>query len=199
MSFATPKIYQLKNIDEVITYCKSIDTNDREGVVIQDSNFNRVKIKTDHYISLFFLKGDDHFSDERVLSSIKQGSIDDALAAWPEIRPRTEEIIAEWAGFKNSVAGLCEKASKYFQQCRRDFADDPKKAKKQYAMTVLEKYQPFSSFLFEAVKENADLESLYNKINYKELKSYWIPALEPAAEAGGITSIMPGFRQESLE
>ena len=27
---------KFKNIDEVIEYCKSIDTNDREGVVIQD-------------------------------------------------------------------------------------------------------------------------------------------------------------------
>jgi hypothetical protein len=106
MSFDTPKIFPLKNIDEVIAYCKSVETNDREGVVVQDGNFNRIKIKTDHYRSLFFLKGDDHFSDSKIFAAILQGSIDDALAAWPEIRPRTEEIIAEWVGFRNSVAGL---------------------------------------------------------------------------------------------
>jgi len=180
LSFATPQIYPLKNIDEVIAYCKSVDTNDREGVVVQDGNFNRVKIKSDHYRSLFFLKGEDHFSDTRIFDSIRQESIDDALVAWPEIRPRTEEIIAEWLGFKNSVKGLCEKAADYYRQCKQDCADDPKEAKKRYAMFVLETYKPFSSFLFEAVKDNPDLESLYNKIDYKDLKSIWIPAVESA-------------------
>ena len=180
MSFATPKVYPLKSIDEVIDYCRSIDSNDREGVVVQDGNFNRVKIKSDHYRSLFFLKGEDHFSDERVFTAIKQESIDDALAAWPEIRPRTEEIIAEWVGFKNAVENLCEKARGYYQKCREDAEGDPKAAKKRYAFYVLEKYNPLSSFLFEAIKEDADLETNYNKIDYKELKKFWIPAAESA-------------------
>ncbi|MDR0444012.1 MAG: hypothetical protein LBH44_11470 [Treponema sp.] len=178
MTFATPKIYPLKNIDEVIALCKSIDTNDREGVVVQDGNFNRIKIKTDHYRSLFFLKGEDHFSNERIFMAIKQGSIDDALAAWPEIRPKTEEIIAEWVGFRNNVANLCEKAAAHYNQCKQDCTDNPKEAKKRYAMFVLTQYKPISSFLFETIKEDADLETLYNKIEYKELKSHWIPAVE---------------------
>jgi hypothetical protein len=148
MSFATPQIYQLKNIDEVIAYCQSVDTNDREGVVVQDGNFNRIKIKTDHYRSLFLLKGEDHFSDARVFAAIMQGSIDDALAAWPEIRPRTEEIIAEWVKFRNDVGGLCEKAQAYYQRCKQDSADNPKEAKKRFAMFVMTKYKPLSSFLF---------------------------------------------------
>jgi hypothetical protein len=178
MSFPTPQIYPLKNIDEVIDHCKTVDSIDREGVVVQDGNFNRIKIKTEHYLSLFFLKGDDHFSDERVFAAIKQGSIDDALAAWPEIRPRTEEITAEWAGFRTAVAGFCEKAAAYYRECKEGSPDDPKEAKKRYAAFVLSNYKPISSFLFETVKEDADLEWFYDKIEYRELKSYWIPAVE---------------------
>jgi hypothetical protein len=173
-------VYPFKNLDEVIAYCRSIDTNDREGVVVQDRNFNRIKIKTDHYRSLSFLKGEDHFSDERIFEAIKQESIDDALAAWPEIRPRMEEIIAEWVGFRKAVEALCEKASAYYQECKRDCADDPKEAKKRYAMFVLEKYKILSTFLFDAIKENADPEHIFQRIEYKELKSYWIPAVESA-------------------
>jgi len=180
LSFATPQIYPLKNIDEVIAYCQSMDSNDREGVVVQDENFNRIKIKSDHYRSLFLLKGEDHFSDERIFASIKQESIDDALVAWPEIRPRTEEIGSEWFNFKNAVAGICKKADAYYQNCKKDFADDPKEAKKRYALFVMDKYKLLSSFLFEAIKDNADLEPLFNKIEYKELKNYWIPAVESA-------------------
>jgi hypothetical protein len=55
---------------------------------------------------------------------------------------------------------------------------DAKLAKKQYALFVLENYKPFSAFLFETIKENGSIDSLYNKIEYRELKSYWIPALE---------------------
>jgi hypothetical protein len=178
LSFATPQVYPLKSLDEVIAYCQSIDSNDREGVVVQDENFNRIKIKSDHYRSLFFLKGEDHFSDVRLFEAIKLESIDDALAAWPEIRPRTEEIIAEWLGFKNAVSALCEKASAHYRDCQRDCADDPKEAKKRYAMFVLESHKPLSTFLFEAIKENPNLEQIYQKIEYKELKSYWIPAVE---------------------
>ena len=177
ITFATPQIFSFKSIDEVNAYCQAVDTDDREGVVIQDAYFNRIKVKTEHYRSLFYLKGEDHFSDERIFFAIKQGSIDDAAAAWPEIRPRTDEITAEWIGFRNSIAALCKKAKDFYQQCRQENAD-PKTAKKYYAMYVLDKCQPVSSFLFEAIKENADLETLYNKIEYRELKNYWIPAVE---------------------
>jgi hypothetical protein len=180
LSFETPQVYPLKNIDEVITYCRSVNTNDREGVVVQDANFNRIKLKTDHYRSLFFLKGEDHFTDEKIFISIKQESIDDALVAWPEIRPRAEEIMAEWVDFKKNVADLCKKVENYFQQCKHDCINDPKEAKKRYAMYVLSQYQPLSSFLFETIKENADLESLYKKIEYKELRQFWIPAIDAA-------------------
>ena len=177
ISLETPKIYQFKNVQEIIDYCKATDTNDREGVVVQDANFNRVKFKTEHYVSLSHLKGDDHFSDSRIFEAIVQGSIDDALAAWPEINQRTEEITKEWIDFRNAVSALCKKAAGIYQTCMTDYPD-PKESKKHYAMIVMGKYQPFSSFLFETIKENADIEKLFNKIEYKELKSHWIPAIE---------------------
>jgi len=182
MNFETPKIFSFKNINEVIAYCQSVDTNDREGVVIQDGNFNRLKIKTEHYRSLFYLKGDDHFSNERIFSAIKQGSIDDALAAWPEIKSKTEEIIAEWVAFRNTVIALCKKATEHYLDCQKSCIDDQKEAKKRFAMFVLDKYKPISSFMFEAIKENADIDTLFNKIEYKEFMRFWIPTVESIRE-----------------
>jgi len=176
LSFETPKIYQLNSIDEVIEYCNSVDTNDREGVVIQDAHFNRIKIKTEHYRSLHILKGEGHFTDSQLFNSIKQGSIDDAVAAWPEIRQRTEEITAEWISFRRAVAELCKKGTAYYQEIQKESAD-PKEAKKRYAMFVMAQYKTFSSFLFEAVKEKSDdesLERIFDKIDYKELKGFWL-------------------------
>ena len=178
MSFATPQIFRFKNINEVIDYCHSADNKDQEGFVIQDGNFNRIKLKTDHYRSLFFMKGEDHFSDSRIFDAIKLGSIDDALAAWPEIGPKTEEITAEWIGFRNTINGFCKDAAEYYKDCRKNYADDQKEAKKRYAMFVMGKYKPVSTFLFEAIKENADLETIFNKIEYKELKQFWIPTVQ---------------------
>jgi len=185
LTFDTPKIYPLKNIDDVINYCKSIDTNDREGVVVQDGNFNRIKIKSEHYRNLSALKGDDHFSDERLFGAIKEEWIDDALAAWPEIKARTDEIIGEWVDFRRRATLLCKKAAEFYQKCKLEFPDDPKESKKRYALVVMGKYKPFSTFLFEAVKENGDIEPVFNKIEYKELKSHWIPAMESAEQEGG--------------
>jgi hypothetical protein len=178
LTFDTPKIFHFKNIDEILKYCEVIDSNDVEGVVVQDRNFNRIKLKTDHYRSLFYLKGEDHFSDERLFLAIRQGSIDDALVAWPELQPRTDEITAEWIAFRNTVNAICRKAQQHYQTCRQEYPDDPKESKKRYAMYVMSKYQGISSFLFETVKENSDLERLFDKIEYKELKSHWIPLIE---------------------
>jgi len=182
LTFDTPKIHPLKNIDEVIAHCKAIDTNDREGVVVQDGNFNRVKIKSEHYRSLSSLKGEDHFSDEKLFTAIKEEWIDDALAAWPEIKKRSDEIIAEWVDFRHKVTSLCKKAESFYQTCKNEFPDDPKEAKKRYALVVMGKYKPFSTFLFETVKENGDIEHDFNKIEYKELRSYWMPAMESVGQ-----------------
>ena len=186
LTFDTPRIFEFKNIDQILKWAEVNDSADTEGVVVHDDNFNRVKIKTEHYRSLFYLKGDDHFSDSRIFDSIKQGSIDDALAAWPEIIPRTEEIIAEWKNFRETVNNFCKKAAEYYDGCYKECESMPnglKEAKKRYASFVMEKYQPISSFLFEAIKSNcirgdAGLEKIFDKIDYKELKRYWIPLME---------------------
>jgi len=185
LTFDTPKIFPLKNIDDVIAYCKSIDTNDHEGVVVQDGNFNRIKIKSEHYRNLSALKGDDHFTDERLFRAIKEEWIDDALAAWPEIKARTDEIIGEWVDFRRRVSLLCKKAADFYQSCKLEFPDDPKESKKRYALAVMGKYKPFSTFLFETIKEDGDIEPVFNKIEYKELKSHWIPSMEGAEQEGG--------------
>ena len=178
LTFITPQIYQLNNIDSVIAYCEAVDTDDREGIVVQDGNFNRIKLKTDYYRSLFYLKGEDHFSDERLFLAIKQGSIDDAIVAWPEIIPRTNEITAEWINFRGGVNDLCAKGTAYYQELLKECADDQKEAKKRYAAYVLDKYKDFSSFMFDALKENADMEILFNKIDYRELRHFWNTALK---------------------
>jgi len=180
LTFDTPKIHQLKNIDEVIEHCKLINTNDREGVVVQDGNYNRVKIKSEHYRGLSALKGEDHFSDERLFLAIKEEWADDAVAAFPEIKGRSDEIIAEWVDFKHRVIALCKKAEGYYQSCKKEFPDDPKESKKRYALFVMGKLKAFSTYLFETVKEDGDIGPVFNKIEYKELKSRWIPAIEDA-------------------
>ena len=177
LSFETPQIYAFNDIADVVSYCQAVDSDDREGVVIQDGNFNRLKLKTDHYRSLFYLKGEDHFSDSRLFEAIKQGSIDDAVVAWPEITQRTEEITAEWISFRKAVADLCKDGVAFYKAALKECSDS-KEAKKRYALFVMEKHKTFSTFLFDAVRENGDPETIFNKIDYKELRSYWLPALE---------------------
>jgi len=177
LSFETPKIFSFKNIDEIIAYCQAIDSDDCEGVVVQDENYNRIKVKTEHYRSLFYLKGEDHFSDSRLFDAIRQGSIDDAIVAWPEITQRTEEITAEWVGFRKAINDLCKTGVSFYQECLNENSD-PKEAKKHYASFVMGKYKTFSSFLFDAVREEPEPEEIFNRIDYKELKNYWLPAVE---------------------
>jgi hypothetical protein len=38
--------------------------------------------------------------------------------------------------------------------------------------------------LFGAIKEDGDIEPVFNKIVYKDLKNHWIPAMESAEQEG---------------
>jgi hypothetical protein len=49
------KKYPMTNIDEVISFSKTLDPTKAEGFVICDANFNRVKVKTPQYVAVAHL------------------------------------------------------------------------------------------------------------------------------------------------
>ncbi len=51
-SFKTPKLYSLKNIEEVKRASAQITDLSEEGFVVVDKNFNRIKVKSPYYVAV---------------------------------------------------------------------------------------------------------------------------------------------------
>jgi len=175
LTFETPYIFPLKNMDAVLSYCEMIDTDDREGVVVQDKHFNRIKVKTEHYSGIHYLLSSEILPDDKIFKAVKNGTIEEAAAKSPGIRPKADEITAEWTTFKKIMAALCKKSIAYYQKCLQDYPDKDT-ALMHYKAAVNYKFQPFAAFLMEIIKETPNPDAIFNEIEYKDFKYSWLPA-----------------------
>jgi hypothetical protein len=164
-----PNVLPLHSLEQVTNYCDAINNYDEEGVVVCDCNYNRIKIKCAAYKSLKFLKGEDHFSDKGIYRAIKDGSIDDAISAWPEIKNRYEEILQE----HNDLKELIGKIYVFAHNKKSGFpCYDYITQQKQYAEWVKQHDPVVQSLLFECGKAVANCERYVNNFEYKEMVEY---------------------------
>ena len=79
-----PELYDLKQLDDIFKYVDQINPIENEGVVIRDSNFNRLKVKSPSYVAFnraaFDIKGSKRACLEIVLSE----KVDDIYPFMPE-------------------------------------------------------------------------------------------------------------------
>lgn len=168
-SFRSPDKFDLKNMDEVLDLCNSYKDAFHEGVVIVDKDFNRIKIKCEYYLSLKGLKGEIGFTDQKIFESLKSGSIDDAIGAFPELIPQTERVKKTYIQFKNKIENFCKEGlDKYIEFLNE--TSDVKCAKKLYAEWVFKTNTKYQRLLFEAIKEKSCLLNFINNYSYKEME-----------------------------
>jgi hypothetical protein len=101
-SFGAPKVqaYSYNTIDELINWVSSFNPIEKEGVVVRDSNFNRIKIKNINYV--MYNKARDVLCNDRAfLTLILNEKEDDFMQFLPEV-------------FQNRVLDLKRKLH-YFQ------------------------------------------------------------------------------------
>lgn len=74
--------FPLKSLSEVLAACKELKGFEQEGFVVVDSNFNRVKVKSPHYVMLHHTR--DSMSPKGFVDVIRNGESDEFLAYFPE-------------------------------------------------------------------------------------------------------------------
>lgn len=78
-----PKEYKLKNLDDCIAAADELNrSNDgqvhglkKEGFVVVDENWNRIKIKSPDYLMLHRMSSNANFSKERIIGMIRDGTV----------------------------------------------------------------------------------------------------------------------------
>lgn len=86
--------YTVKNKWQAILLQHGLPEN-VEGMVVCDSHFNRVKLKTDWYLELHRVKGNGVCNVKRVVKLWQLEGLDDFIAAFPEYNEFVEPIMNE--------------------------------------------------------------------------------------------------------
>lgn len=78
-----PKEYMLKSLDDCLNAAVSLNKScdgavhevKKEGFVVVDGNWNRIKVKSPDYLMLHRMSSNSNFSKERIISMIRDGSV----------------------------------------------------------------------------------------------------------------------------
>jgi hypothetical protein len=166
LPFETPEKWRVESwadVDKLLAE-RYTDGSKYEGLVICDDRWNRVKIKSDPYKALKYVKGEAGFSPKALFEVIKTGEIDDAIAAWPEITDRANEIVTAWTAFIDKVRNQVAQADTTLKTVNN---------RKDFAMWVQTQPKWLHSYLFLAGTDNIEerLLKLLNKLDYNEFQT----------------------------
>jgi hypothetical protein len=145
---------------------------EREGLVILDDRWHRVKIKSDAYRALKFVKGEDNFNERRIFEAIASGDIDDAVSAWPEITNRVETTRAKLEKVKTTIGFAVQIGHDIYAEAFSETGDH-KAAKKRLAEQVVQRPKCSHQWLFAgAGRDVADAtKQLVEKLTYDKFSS----------------------------
>jgi len=82
------KVYDPKNLEELLATLPDLDPFKSEGYVVVDKDFKRIKIKSPKYVALHHVKSS--WSPRSMLQIVRTGEINEACCAFPEF---AEEMI----------------------------------------------------------------------------------------------------------
>jgi hypothetical protein len=84
--------YTVENMNDVKKLLEQQyqDGSKREGLVIVDECWNRVKVKSENYLKLKHVKGEENWNDKRIFDAVNSGQWDDIVAAFPQLKGRID-------------------------------------------------------------------------------------------------------------
>lgn len=88
--FRLPQIYPISTLEDAIVVAKTLGA-DKEGFVLVDENFNRVKVKGAEYLAMHLIRNND-LSLKNFLATVLNNTQDDLIAYFPEYKPYITEI-----------------------------------------------------------------------------------------------------------
>jgi hypothetical protein len=118
----------------------------KEGVVVLDSLWNRVKVKSSAYLALKYVKGENNWSQKEIYSCILEGTEDDVIASWPEVTPYIDEIKDTIKKVSDHILNVVTIGKKKLDELNGDI--------KSFAMWVKEQPQYQQRYLFFVKKPN---------------------------------------------
>ena len=113
LGFKTPRTYEFQSLDELLGTAEKLDYT-REGFVLRDHNFNRVKAKSIAYVKMHRCMGAGNGtpSNRNIMEMIICGVVDDFMSVFPEYNETTEDLLERF----NTLLMLVSKDVNKFEQ-----------------------------------------------------------------------------------
>lgn len=87
-----PKVFQMTNMQDIIKVVSAMP-KDEEGVVVNDANSNRVKVKSPEYLIAAHLANNKMVSNRNLVIYMQEDKLDDFLAYCPQYTSRVQDIL----------------------------------------------------------------------------------------------------------
>lgn len=167
-----PEYFVCHNLQEAQNAVNKLTENDEhfEGFVLCDYNFNRIKMKSDKYMNLFFIRGDGIFTYKKILKLILDGEDDDILGYFPEYKDDFDKVRRGLSIFITKIKESLQYAENFSTLDKKSFAEQ---VKDKFETTILfkaygKKYWDLSEdeqydFLKEYI-DNMPLSKLVGKV-----------------------------------
>ena len=110
-----PKFYSLNSMEECLSELSNGANGEIEGFVVVDNNFNRVKIKTEHYVKMARLRCNGNLTTKRILNIIQEGEKDEFLAYFPNYKNWFNDVEHELKLLTIEIMCVCKSAETYYK------------------------------------------------------------------------------------
>lgn len=160
LPYEIPKMYNgVKSIDEAFNnILKDMNGLEKEGLVVCDKNFNRIKVKCESYLQMKFIR-DTAESPEAIWRIVANEEFDDLLEKAPELKDKINDAVAKWSKFCKAAKSTCAYAVDVFEN---DFRQNRKK----YALWVQKEVKSsWASTYFTSIDKGAD--EAFNQLRKK--------------------------------
>lgn len=137
-----PNEYHLTNLEDCLDIVKIFPFT-KEGYVVVDKYYNRIKIKSPAYLSAHYLKNNGCITKKRIIDMIKQEGTDEFLGYFPEYKKAFDDINYRILFFDNELSLDME----YLRKNTLIYSDSKKFA--DYALSTI---CPTYIFLWKNVK-----------------------------------------------
>lgn len=152
------KCFQFKTINDIVEYVNSTNPSEAEGVVICDSKFQRVKVKSVGYVAAARIKDSVSKSPRALIALILSGKEDDVIAM------STDDIKAKITEAKSKVSALFKTTDRnyaYFVDEVNSQHYSDKVKRKVFASLVTENKVKLSDFYYTKFSGKVDSIEAY--------------------------------------
>lgn len=158
-----PKVYYFSKLEDIIKIINEL-SNDEEGYVITDINFNRMKVKNPKYLAKHRLALNRNFSRKAIIECIVNGVDDDMSAYFPEIKEKIDKVKLELTNYMSVV-----------KQDINTLFNKKYENKKEFALDAIKTILPSFAFaIYDDKMKIEDIEVNILKLRIKKIEELLI-------------------------